>query len=221
LFARRRIFDYAMEKVAPFAMVVSFIHPHDPYVARPEWWHLYDHAAIDMPATPQATDPHSQRDDAAASRLTSISRPRPQIRNARHAYYANTSYFDSKVGAVVQALEESGQLDNTVVVVTADHGDMLGERGLWYKMTFFERSGRVPLMMAGPGVAPRAVAEPCSLVDLLPTFVDIAREGGAAIPDLGAPVDGRSLWPLAKGAAEGGDEAIGEYCAELRLLTRC
>lgn len=216
-FARRKIFEYAMNKVAPFCMVVSFIHPHDPYVARPEWWDLYDHDAIDMPATPNATDPHSQRlmrgIEADAVAVTD-----DEIRNARHAYYANTSYFDSKVGAVVQALEESGQLDNTVVIVTADHGDMLGERGLWYKMTFFEHSARVPLIMAGPGVQESVLEAPCSLVDILPTFLDVAAQGGAVKPDLGMPIDGRTLWPWVTGAwtldPDEDGEAVAEYCAE-------
>ncbi len=213
-FARRRIFDYAMQKVAPFAMVVSFIHPHDPYVARPEWWDLYDHAAIDMPAREPADDPHTRRlIHGMEADLVEVTED--EVRNARHAYYANTSYFDSKVGAIVQALDEAGQLDNTVVVVTSDHGDMLGERGLWYKMNFFEHSARVPLVIAGPGVEKGSVAAPCSLIDLLPTFVDIAANGGAA-PEPGMPLDGRSLWPLATGAAEPGEgEALGEYCAEV------
>ncbi|MCL4158768.1 UNVERIFIED_CONTAM: hypothetical protein GTU68_021522, partial [Idotea baltica] len=175
-FARRKIFEYAMNKVEPFCMVVSFIHPHDPYVARPEWWDLYDHEAVDMPSTPNAADPHSRRlmKGIEADRVAVTD---DEVRNARHAYYANTSYFDSKVGGVVQALEESGQLDNTIVIVTADHGDMLGERGLWYKMTFFEHSARVPLIMAGPGVAQRVLEQPCSLVDILPTFLEIAAQG--------------------------------------------
>ncbi|MEM1382616.1 MAG: choline-sulfatase [Pseudomonadota bacterium] len=209
-FARRRIFDYAMDGVAPFAMVVSFIHPHDPYVARPEWWDLYDHDAIDLPGLRNSADPHSIRLMRGIEADVKIPTAE-EIRNARHAYYANTSYFDSKVGAVVQALEESGALDDTVVIVTSDHGDMLGERGLWYKMTFFEHSARVPLVVAGPGVANDRVAEPCSLVDLLPTFLDIA----GSKPALGAPIDGRSLWPLATGNAVSGEgEAIAEYCAE-------
>lgn len=208
-FARRRIFEYAMEGVAPFCMVASFIHPHDPYVARPEWWGLYDHGAIDMPGGPQAADPHSAR--VMKGIEADIHAPsEAEIRNARHAYYANTSYFDSKVGAIVQALEESNQLENTVVIVTADHGDMLGERGLWYKMSFFEPSARVPLVMAGPGIAHGTCPEPCSLVDLMPTFREIA---GLGEPPA-MPLDGRSLMALARGAAPGEGEAIGEYCAE-------
>ena len=134
-----------------------------------------------------------------------------EVRNARHAYFANCSYFDENVGVVIQALEESKQLENTIVIVTSDHGDMLGERGLWYKMNMFEHSARVPLIMSGPGVANGTSDNPCSLVDLLPTLLDIA---GQEKPELAMPIDGRSLWPLAKGENEDDREAIVEYCAE-------
>jgi len=212
-FARRKIFDYKMNKVDPFCMVVSFIHPHDPYVARPEWWDLYDHDAIDMPSSPDATDPHSQRVMKGIEADT-VSVTDEEVRNARHAYYANTSYFDSNVGRVVQALEESDQLDNTIVIVTSDHGDMLGERGLWYKMNWFEHSARVPLVMAGPNIQNCEIDAPCSLVDILPTFIDIAAQS-ASKPTIGMPLDGRSLWPAVTGGDAGEGEAIGEYCAEM------
>jgi choline-sulfatase len=208
-FARRRIMDYAKEAIAPFAMVVSFIHPHDPYIARADWWNLYEHDEIDLPATPPALDPHSKR-LMAGIEADIIQPSEAQIRIARHAYYANTSYFDSKVGEILKALEEAQCLDDTVVIVTADHGDMLGERGLWYKMNFFEPSVRVPLIMSGPGVANGTSAGPCSLVDLLPTMLEIAGHDKAP----GMPIDGRSLWPTATGAGDTGDEAIAEYCAE-------
>ncbi len=213
-FARRKIFDYKMNAVEPFCMVVSFIHPHDPYVARPEWWDLYDHDAIDMPANLDSTDPHSERlKRAIEADVTDVTDE--QVRNARHAYYANVSYFDSNVGKVVQALEESDQLDDTIVIVTSDHGDMLGERGLWYKMTWFEHGARVPLVMAGPGIAQGSNDAPCSLVDMLPTLMDMAAQGGET-PEIGMPLDGRSLFAEAQGGVAPEDaEAIGEYCAEV------
>jgi len=96
------------------------------------------------------------------------------------------------------------------VIVTSDHGDMLGERGLWYKMSFFEHSARVPMIMAGPQIKHGVSENACSLVDILPTLLDIAD----AKPELGMPVDGRSLWPVATGSADTADEAIAEYCAE-------
>lgn len=216
--ARRWLFDAARDRAlgnaAPFAMVASFIHPHDPYVARPEWWNLYSDDDIDMPAfvpAPEDQDPFSRRlMDGIEASYVPLSEE--EVRRARRAYLANVSYFDSKIGALVQTLEETGALDNTIIIVTADHGDMLGERGLWYKMNFFEHSARVPLVMAGPGVLVGAVPNAVSLVDLLPTFIELA---GGDLTMLGEPIDGRSLVPLMRGDEDPVDEAIGEYCAEM------
>ena len=216
--ARRWLIDRGRDRAAgegaPFCLVASFIHPHDPYVAKPEFWTLYSYDEIDMPdyvLSPEEQDPFSRRVmDGIEASYVPLSEA--EVRRARRAYLANVSYFDSKVGAVVKALEDIGALDNTVVIVTADHGDMLGERGLWYKMNFFEHSARVPLVMAGPGVARGSARNACSLIDLLPTFIEL---GGGDESLLGEPVDGRSLVPLMRGEADAVDEAIGEYCAEM------
>ncbi|MEX0283056.1 MAG: choline-sulfatase [Paracoccaceae bacterium] len=208
--ARRRIFDYKMTGAEPFAMVLSLIHPHDPYVARPEFMDLYDPAAIDMPDETPAADAHSARIAMGIEAGQGAVSPE-EVRRARHGYYANVSYFDSNVGKIVQALEEADLLDNTIVMVTADHGDMLGERGLWYKMGWLDHSARVPLIVAGPGVQHQQVDAPCSLVDILPTFREIAEDQG----DLGAPVDGVSLWPTLSDGSPSQTEVIGEYCAEM------
>ena len=239
--ARRRIVDFARDRDGPFCLVASFTHPHDPYVARPEWWNLYDTAEIDLPAltfAPEDQDPFCRRimDGIEASTVTLTE---DEIRRARHAYFANVSYVDSKVGSLRQALEETGLAANTVLIVTADHGDMLGERGLWYKMNFFEHSARVPLVMAGPGIVSGSSTTVCSLVDILPTLIDIAASTGRDKPELGMPIDGQSLLPLLTGATDGEDDpvdgrdwpgddytgrsgeserqrmAIGEYCAEM------
>ncbi|RMF40640.1 MAG: choline-sulfatase [Alphaproteobacteria bacterium] len=208
--ARRRMLEYAMEGVAPFCMVASFIHPHDPYVARPEFWALYDHDAIDLPTPDAPADPHSIR--LRRGIAADIVQPdEDEIRNARHAYYANVSYVDARLGQLVQALEEADLIDNTIVIVTADHGEMLGERGLWYKMNFFEHAARVPLIVAGPGIRQQRVAAPCSLVDLMPTLMEIA--GCDEAPAM--PLDGVSLWPTLAEGHESQTEAIGEYCAEM------
>ncbi|MDJ0626775.1 MAG: choline-sulfatase [Rhodobacter sp.] len=206
--------DRAAGDDAPFCLVASFIHPHDPYVAKAEWWELYEDDEIAMPdlVVPADTqDPFSRRvmDGIEASIVPLTDE---EVRRARRAYLGNVSYFDSKLGAIVKALDDIGELENTILVVTADHGDMLGERGMWYKMTFFEHSARVPLIFAGPGVAQGSAPNACSLVDLLPTFLEI---GGGNVEALGEPVDGRSLMPLARGEPDPVDEAIGEYCAEM------
>ncbi|MEM9011076.1 MAG: choline-sulfatase [Pseudomonadota bacterium] len=216
--ARRWLIDRGRDRAAgdpaPFCLVASFIHPHDPYVAKPEFWDLYSDDEIALPEfvlEPDQQDPFSRRVmDGIEASYTPLTEE--EIIRARRAYLANVSYFDSKVGALVKAIDDIGEMENTLIIVTADHGDMLGERGLWYKMNFFEHSARVPLIMAGPGVATGEAANACSLVDMLPTLLDAA--GGSA-EMLGEPVDGRSLMPLARGEADPVDEAIGEYCAEM------
>ena len=123
------------------------------------------------------------------------------------------AYVDDCFGEVIRTLEETGLAEDTIVFVVADHGEMLGERGLWYKMTFFEGAVRIPFIVHNPKrFAPHRVKESVSLVDLLPTFTDLAG-GGARLRQPVAPLDGHSLVPHLKGNA-GPDEACGEYLAE-------
>jgi len=134
------------------------------------------------------------------------------MRRARHAYFANITYIDSQVGILMQALKETGLDQNTIVVFTADHGDMLGERGLWYKMSWFQDSCRIPLIVSAPGMFQSGrVSASTSSIDLLPTLAEIAADGGKFAP--AAPIDGRSLLPHLNHSG-GHDEVIGEYCGE-------
>jgi choline-sulfatase len=224
--ARRKLLDIARDPDdRPFFLCASFIHPHDPYVARPEWWNHYDHDDIDLPETATnagvATDPHTQRIRAGIEADT-VGFTEAQARNARHGYYANTSYVDDWLGQLVTTLDEIGRLDDTVIIVTSDHGDMLGDRGVWFKMSFHERSARVPLVIAGPDIVDREVGNVCSHLDLLPTLLDIATDGGPLpspvnelATDATTGLDGRSLWPAATGGDDPIDETTGEYCAEM------
>ena len=214
--AVRHLYDLARDTdERPFFLVASFIHPHDPYVARPEWWGLYDHDDIDLPDVPSigSLDPHTRRIRSGIEANT-VGYTEAQCRNARHAYYANTSYVDSWLGTIVKTLEETRRLDNTVIIFTSDHGDMLGDRGAWFKFSFFELSARVPLIMAGPGVANRTVTNACSLLDMFSTLMDIATDGNP-LPDLVIPPEGRSLWEGATGGTDPVDETFGEYMAEM------
>ena len=214
--ARRKIHDLARDgDDRPFFLVASFIHPHDPYVARPEWWGLYDHADIDVPDPFDlaGADPHTLRIRHGIEADT-VGYTDAQARRARHGYYANTSYVDAWLGSLIAALDETDQLDETVVIFTSDHGDMLGDRGVWFKMSFHERSARVPLVMAGPGVTPTTAPNVCSHLDVLPTVLDIATDG-RAWPELGVDLAGRSLWPLATGGGDDVDETTGEYTGEM------
>jgi choline-sulfatase len=122
------------------------------------------------------------------------------------------SYVDDQVGAIMSTLKSARLEGNTVVMLLADHGDMLGERGLWYKMSFLEPACRIPLIVHAPGrFRARRIAGSASLLDILPTLVDLG--GGGAAADYAAPPDGRSLIGALEGAALA-DEVIGEYLAE-------
>jgi choline-sulfatase len=216
--AVRKIFDLAREDAErPFFLVVSFSNPHDPWELRPPYWELYDRETIDLPAVPRIpldeADPHSRRLRAMCG-VDDVDLSPEQLRAARHGYYAAISYLDERVGEVLAALRDARLDDDTIVAFTADHGEMLGERGLWYKMSFFEHSARVPLMVRVPGGGTAGrVAEPVSLLDLAPTLLELA---GAPWPDEQlADVDGTSLAGLMTGerAARPG-AVLAEYLAE-------
>jgi choline-sulfatase len=195
----------------PVCHVVSFTHPHDPYTMTRTWWDRYTDDDIPMPEFGYDDDlahPHERRLRAVCG-MTETAVTADQIRAARRAYYASISYVDDRVGRLISLLRETGCLDHTVIIVTSDHGDMLGERGSWYKMSCFENSIRVPLIVRAPALFdPARVAAPVSTMDLLPTLVDLAGGG----PVVGA-LDGRSLLPHLAGTPDRDDVAV-EYLAE-------
>ena len=141
-----------------------------------------DHDAIDMPAFVPPLEEHWTRISKRVMAGIEARQVSPSVRKKsampRHVpIYANvTSYFDGMIGEhrPKHWKRHPCQLDDTIVIATADHGDMLGERGLWYKMNFFEHSARVPLVMAGPGVVHGTAPNACSLIDVLPTLIEIA-----------------------------------------------
>ena len=212
--AVRALHDLAREDDGrPWLLVTSFTHPHDPYVTRQRYWDRYEGVEIPMPevkAGEVEADPHTLRlREACAMERATITDE--HVRRARRAYLGNISYVDDWTGTLIDTLAALQLADDTVVVLLADHGDMLGERGLWYKMNFFEASARIPLVVHSPSrFAARRVASPVSLVDVLPTVVDLA---GGSTADAVDALAGRSLLPLCAGAGEEGT-VIGEYTAE-------
>lgn len=206
--------DYIRSKAdsdEPWVLVSSYIAPHFPFVAPQKYWDMYDPDAVDMPHIPTG---HLDEQHPLYRRLRSTfgldDVSEEQIRRARAAYYALVTYLDDKVGRLLQTLEETGQADNTIVVFTADHGEMLGEHGLWRKSTFYEHSARVPLVMRWPGVVGggRRVPEAVSLVDFVATLLEVADVEPTR------PLDGTSLTTLMSGSDPGWkDEAISEYVA--------
>jgi choline-sulfatase len=182
-------------------------------IPQPYWDRFHDDE-IDMPRVrldPAALDPHSRRlRHVCGMDLQAVTEA--QMRAARHAYYGALSFVDDQVASVLDTLRDCGLHEDTIVLLLADHGEMLGERGLWYKMSFFEGSCRVPLMVHAPGrFRPRRVAEAVSLADLLPTLAAFGADGDA--PESPGPVEGRSLLPHLHGTG-GHDEVRGEYLAE-------
>jgi len=217
----RRIYDLARTAdERPFCLVASFTHPHDPYATRQHYWDLYDAADIDLPnvsAIPfDDLDPHSQRlYKAAASDEFAITEQ--DIKNARRAYYGNISYIDDWVGRIKTTLKQTGLADNTVILFISDHGDMLGERGLWYKMSFFEPSASIPVIISGPDISRgRRVSAPVSLLDVFPTLTDIAASSGSdPEPEPVDELDGQSFLAMASGAGEEDErEVVGEFLGE-------
>ena len=213
--ARRKLFDIARGKDRrPFCLVVSMTHPHDPYVIPEPYWNRYRDSEIDLPRVTQRDldeDPHSRRLRHVIG-LTLAQPNETQIRAARRAYLGAVSYVDDQIGSLLATLRQARLDANTVIMVLADHGDMLGERGLWYKMNFFENACRIPLIVHAPErFAAHRVSESASLLDILPTLVGLASEGEALA--YAAPIDGRSLLPALEGGA-GPGQVVGEYLAE-------
>jgi choline-sulfatase len=201
-------------------LFVSFTNPHDPWEIPQRFWDRYRREDIDDPVVPSLAldeaDPHSRR-LRAMCQVDQAGLTAEQIRRARHGYYAAISYLDERIGQVLAALRESGLDERTTILFCADHGEMLGERGLWYKMSFLEQSARVPLIVRGPGGSGRSgrggrVGEPVSLADFAPTVLELA---GLGVDAIAGPGDGVSL----AGALSGGGSiprhpVISEYHAE-------
>jgi choline-sulfatase len=211
--ARQKLFDIARDQdPRPFCMVVSLTHPHDPFTIAEPWWSRHADEKIDAPRTPAGAAP----DDPHAARLRHViglaDQPvsGEQIHAARRAYYGACAFVDDGFERVLSALAEARLANDTIVIVIADHGEMLGERGLWYKMNFFEPACRIPMIVHAPRrFAARRVEASVSLVDILPTLLDLTE----VEPVLAAPIAGGSLKPHLMGAL-GPDGVVGEYLAE-------
>jgi choline-sulfatase len=200
----------------PFFLTVSFHHPHDPFQLTQELWDLYEGQPIDIPEFPADLDKTYSELDRWLNTVHGVHevdlRNPENLRALRRAYYGLVTYIDRKVGELLAALEEADLYENTAILFTSDHGDMLGERGMVQKRCFYEWSARVPLIIRLPGGegAGRKVRTPVSLLDLLPTLLDLA-----GVPNSQRlPVEGESLGPLLGGKEDPERAVFSEYHVE-------
>ncbi len=210
--ACRKLYDLARgHDERPWCLTVSFTHPHDPYVARKKYWDLYEdceHLEPEVGPIPyEEQDQHSQRlMDSTDYKNFDLSEE--NTRRSRRAYFANISYIDDKVGELLDVLERTRQ--DASIVFLSDHGDMLGEHGLWFKMSFYEGSSRIPLMICDKSMEPGLVTDPVSAIDVTPTLCDLA---GIDMGEVTPWVDGESIAPLGRGEKRTSPVMM-EYAAE-------
>ncbi len=165
---------------APFFLTVSLAHPHPPFHALREEWEAYEGCEIPLPKVPRPSFDHPfdrwTHEQLGTSRWILEDE---EVERARRAYYAMVSYIDKGVGRLLTALENAGLQEKTAVIFTSDHGELLGEHGLWFERSYHEESLRVPLLISLPGASSggRDSSEVCSLVDLSRTIVEL---GGAS-----------------------------------------
>jgi len=187
----------------PWFLALGFHKPHLDWIAPKKYWDMYNEDAL-----PIATQVNPPKDGAAIGLSESLevrvgaSVPKegdfsPELqRTLRHAYYACTSYVDAQVGKMMEALKESGELDNTIIVLWSDHGFNLGEMGYWGKATNYEMATRVPFIIVAPGITDKVKGQKSDalvgLIDVFPTLCDLA---GLEKP---AELQGNSLVPVLK-----------------------
>ena len=199
----------------PFALCVGFVAPHFPFIVPENYFSQYWPDFTDLPEMPLG---HIEDLPASARRLRRAfgydGYTEHEIRRARAAYYGLVTYMDDKIGRLMDTLEEQGLADNTIIIYTSDHGESLGEHGLWRKMNFYEQSARVPLQISWPSepsISGRRVENHVSLVDLTVTILDLA---GVPVGGRSWEMDGDSLVPLMLGdACKWKDEVFVEHLA--------
>ncbi len=195
--ARQHLWDLARrEDNRPFCLFVSLTHPHDPFYCFEEHFNRYRDDEVPLPRVDrlptQQADPLSRFNIERHELLRDFDPE--QIRKARRAYLGSVSYVDDLIGNLMSTLSQAGYIDNTIVVVLGDHGEMLGERGMWFKRHFFDWAATVPMVFWGPNLLPYGRrSENVTLMDLLPTLLTLS---GMEEPEPVDALDGRDLVPL-------------------------
>jgi choline-sulfatase len=194
------------DRPEPFFVKVSFARPHSPYDAPQRFFDLYKDADIPKAVVGDWAEKYAPRSGKSNS-IWHGDMGAEQVRYSRQGYYGNITFIDEEVGRILAALEKTGRYDDTLIVFTADHGDMTGDHHMWRKTYAYEASARIPMLMRWPTgliAAERGQirSEPVELRDVLPTFLDAARAPGRDL------TDGMSLLELVSGQTDGWREYI-------------
>jgi choline-sulfatase len=193
--------DEAPSHGRPWVLFVSFLSPHYPLTCPEPFYRMYPHDQVPMPIQWRAQEWPRHPALELFRRIRAHDRPftETELRRAIATYYGMVSFVDDLIGNVLAALDASGQRGRTRILYTTDHGEHLGDHGLWWKRAMYESATAVPLILSGPDVpAGRRVRTNASLIDLFPTVVAGA---GARFADVDADLPGRSLLDLATAPA--------------------
>jgi choline-sulfatase len=201
-------------KDQPWMLTVSYTNPHPPYKVPRKYWEMYKDADIPLPDLPDDLDAQYSEFDHAMRRWHGLHKRGDDIRDPknqiamRRGFAALAHYVDDKIGELIEILEEQETRKETVVIVTSDHGEMLGEKGLIQKRSLYEWSARIPLLIDHPQMPAREITTPVSLIDLPATLIDLVGLSSAR------PLDGRSLMAALRGEKLEICPIISEYHGE-------
>ncbi len=180
----------------PWALFLGLTEPHPKFVALEKYYKMYPEYSVNMPNIPPG---HLDELHLVFQELRHFKRiaspiPEARIRKARAAYFGMITELDEYIGKIYDELERSGELKNTLFIYTSDHGESLGEHGLWHKNNLYDVAARIPLVMAGAGLPQNVKIEtPVAHVDIVATMLDLA--GSTALDKL----RGHSLVPFLQG----------------------
>ncbi len=189
------------QRKEPFFLKVSFARPHSPYDPPERFMKMYENADVPPAAIGDWSSINDIKADPANHTLWRGNLGPEQPIKSRRAYYGSVSFIDEQIGRILDVLRERGMVDNTLILFTCDHGDMLGDHHLWRKTYAYEGSARVPMLVRWPASLAaergRVLTQPVELRDVLPTFLDAAN---VKIDE--NEFDGRSLLDLVRGRSE-------------------
>ena len=193
----------------PFFLLTSFIRPHSPYDPPQCFWDMYADREIPPPAVGDWAHIHDVPADARDISAWHGKRTPDEERRARIGYYGSVSHVDNQIGSLISYLKSKRLYHNSLIVFTADHGDMLGDHNMWRKTYAYQSSTRIPFIVKFPhamGVPTGNCDRPAELRDVMPTALDVA---GVNIP---GTVDGVSLQAVCRGESSLRDYLHGEHC---------